>query len=261
MRKVTTALWAVVGAAIATIASLNVEELAIQQRWNKGLVDSWPSIMSIIDSAYTWAAFGFLTGATLTMWVFRFIPERKQNDLEATANKPNEPNQVVFEEVKNKIPVQTLSPDDIELKRQVIDEIWQCINDRWRSAYYLGHQLRNSWDTKIIDQGQGEFVGQIKHFLSATNEGVQSLDKILRRYEYLEDINLRFRSDFKFHNDIVSSGAKFVEAIQALPENPTIEMVRLSSPQAKKFNDSINEFGACIERTLQWAKEEISVTR
>lgn len=87
---------------LGPIADVNVEELARQEGWDQGLVESWPTIMATISTAQeNWPllVLALLLGATLTMWLFRYVPESGASgqDKKSTNDAPQRPQPVMVD--------------------------------------------------------------------------------------------------------------------------------------------------------------------
>lgn len=88
LRRGLTPFTIVISFILVTLVSVNVEDLAEQQGWDKLLSGWWPRLLpsiSNLDPLWVYPVISFLLGVTLTIWVIRFVPERRPT---STSQKP-----------------------------------------------------------------------------------------------------------------------------------------------------------------------------
>jgi len=147
-----------------------------------------------------------------------------------------------------------LPQSEIEKRIGVLDSIHDVLTGSAKEAYEFGHQLRNSWNTKVVNEGPQNYIKQVLEFKEKVSDSTQEIDAIIRQYSYYDDIEKMLRDLFQFQAEVYPPIDEFIQALGQLPDNPENNTVMLIIDKYENFSKSVARFNHWIEETKELLK-------
>jgi hypothetical protein len=132
----------------------------------------------------------------------------------------------------------------------LLDQYYALLTGPAWEAYWVAFQhLRTEWVWVITTKGPHKYIDEIKEFDTNVSSVLNKIAATQRDHGYYDDINQRIGGAFAFQGKLFPAIARLLEAVAALPSQPSQQTCGLIDPQQKAFNDGVDEFHTWIDST------------